>query len=122
MFVSNLKKLNFARFFSLIFSSKSPWCSPFQLKFQSCNIKLCKENFCKLVFWVFTEQLLYHINFGWLHRYEVTLVKTCNKPLLQKSETKIFDQKILIKNLFKLKEKNNSGVLRIKQILFKLPS
>ena len=38
--------------------------------------------------------------FWWLHWYDVSLVKTCNKPLLQLSEKKIFDQKIFIKNLF----------------------
>ena len=44
------------------------------------------------VFWIFTEKLLWHIIFGRLHWYEVTLVKKCNKPLLQKRETNIFDQ------------------------------
>ena len=33
-------------------------------------------------------------NFGRLYCYEVTLVKKCNEPLLHKSETKIFHQKI----------------------------
>ena len=55
-----------------------------------------------------------------LHCYEVTLIKKCNKPLLQKSETKVFDQKRFIKNLLKVSEKNNSGVLRINQIMSKL--
>ena len=45
-----------------------------------------------LVFWVFPEQLLSHIMFERLHCYEVTLVNKYNKPLLQKSETRIFDQ------------------------------
>ena len=33
-------------------------------------------------------------NFWRLHYYRVTLVKKCNKPLLQTGETNIFDQKI----------------------------
>ena len=37
--------------------------------------------------------------FGQLLCYEVTLVKKCNKPLLQKSETKVFDQKKIYKKL-----------------------
>ena len=51
---------------------------------------------------------------------EVNLLKKSNIPLLQKSETKIFDQETFIKNLFKVNERNNSGVLRINQILSKL--
>ena len=54
--------------------------------------KHCKKNCCKLVFWVFQEQALSHIIFERLHCYDVTLVKEYNKPLLQKSETKIFDK------------------------------
>ena len=82
------------------------------------TFNITKKNCRKLVFWVFTEQLLYHIIFGRLHGYEVALVKECNKPLLlQESEAKIFDQKRFIKNLFEVNEKNNSGVLRINQIM-----
>ena len=77
-------------------------------------------NYHKLVFWVFKEQLLYHIIFGRPHCYEVTLVKKCNKPLLQKSDTKIFDEKRFIENLFKVNEKDKSGVLRIHQIMINL--
>ena len=58
-------------------------------------------------------------NLGGLHCYEVALVKNCNKPLLQKSETNIFDQKRFVKNLFKVNDKNNPGVLRINQITSK---
>ena len=92
--------LTFARLFSLNFSSKSPWCSPVRLKFESYNLqhfkkKKKKKNWCKLVFWVFTEQLLYHMIFARLHCYEVTLIKNCNRPPLQKSETKILDKKTL---------------------------
>ena len=118
--VCNINYLTFARFLSLNFSSKSPWCSPVSLKFGSYNLHHCKKNCCKLVFLVFTEQLLYKIIFGRLHCYEVTLVKKCNKPLLQKSQTKSFDQKRFIKNLLKVSEKNNSGVSRINQIMSKL--
>ena len=50
------------------------------------------KNSHKLVFCVFPEQLLSHIIFGLLHWYEVTLIKRYNKPLLQKSETKILKQ------------------------------
>ena len=67
-------------------------------------------------FLVFTEQLLCYINFGRLHCYEVTLVKKYNKPLIQKSETKIFNRKRFIKNSFKVNEKSKSGVLRIIQM------
>ena len=59
-------------------------------------------------------------NLWQLHCYEVTLVKKCNKTLLQKSETKVFDQKRFIKNLLKVNEKNNSGISRINQIMSKL--
>ena len=110
----------FARLSSLNFSSKCPWCSPGQLKFESYNLNHCKKNCRKLVFLGCTEQLLYQIIFGRLHCYEVTLVKKCNKPLLQKSEIKVFDQKRFIKNLLKVSEKNNSGVLRKNQITSKL--
>ena len=119
-FVNNFKKLTFARFFSLNFSIKSTWCSPFRLKFESYNLQHYKKNCRKLVFWVFTEQLLYHIIFGGLHCHEVTLVKKCNKPLLQKTETKIFDQKRFIKNLLKINDQNKSSILRINQIMSKL--
>ena len=74
----------------------------------------------KLVFCVLTEQLLYHILFGWLHCYEITFVKKCNKLLLQKSEAKIFDQKGFIENLFNINENNDLKVLRINQIMSKL--
>ena len=59
-------------------------------------------------------------NFGCLHCYEVTLVKKCNNPLLQLSQTKIFDQKRSIKDLFKANEKNNPDVLGINQIMSQL--
>ena len=112
--------MTFARLFSLNFSSKSPWCSPVPLKFESYNLHHCKKNCCKLVFLVFTEQLLYQIIFGQLHCYEVTLEKTCNNPLLQKSETKVFNQKRFIKDLLKVSEKSYSGISRINQIMSKL--
>ena len=112
--------MTFARLFSLNFSSKSPWCSPVPLKFESYNLHHCKNNCRKLVFLVFTEQLLCQIIFRRLHSYEVTLVKKCNKSLLRKSETKVFDQTRFIKNLLKVSEKENSGVSRINQIMHKL--
>ena len=59
-------------------------------------------------------------NFWYLHCYGVTLVKKCNKPLLQIRETKIFDQKRFIKDLFKVNEKDNSGVLGINQTMSNL--
>ena len=85
--VCNFKQLTFTRLFSLHFSSKSPWYSVVPLKFESYNLHHCKKNCHKLVFSVFTKELLYQIIFERLHRYKVTLVKKCNKPLLQKSET-----------------------------------
>ena len=62
-FVSNFKKLTFRRLFSLNFSSKAPWCNPVPLKFEYYNLQDCQKNCHKLVFWVFTDQLLYHIVF-----------------------------------------------------------
>ena len=115
--VFKLKQLTFARLFSLNFSVNLPGVA---LQFESYNLHHCKKKCCKLVFLVFTEQLLYQIIFGRLHCYEVALVKKCNKPLQQKSETKILDQKRFIKNLLKVSEKNNSGVSRINQIMSKL--
>ena len=97
--VCNFKQLTFARLFSLNFSSKSPWCSPVPLKFESYNLRHCKKNYCNLDFLKLIEQLLYQIIFGQVHCYEVTLVKKCNKPLLQKSETKVFDQTKIYKKL-----------------------
>ena len=97
--VCNFKQFTFARMFSLIFSSKSPWCRPVPLKFESYDLHHCKKNCCNLVFLVFTKQLLYQIILGQLHCYEVTLVKKCYKPLLQKTETKVFDQKKIYKKL-----------------------
>ena len=65
--ICNFKQLTFVRLLSLNFSSKSPWCSQVPLKFESYNLHHCKKNCCKLVFLVFTEQLLYQIIFGQLH-------------------------------------------------------
>ena len=43
-FVSNFKKMTFARFSSLDFSSKSPWCRPFSIKMWDLQLpKLEKE-------------------------------------------------------------------------------
>ena len=95
-YICNFKQLTFARLFSLSFSSKSPWCSLVPLKFESYNLHQCKKNCCKLVFLVFTEQLHKKIIFGQLYCYEITLIKKCNKPLLQKSET-VFNQKQIYK-------------------------
>ena len=119
-FVSNFKKMTFARFFSLDFSSKSPWCRPFSIKMWDLQLPKLEKEPPQVSFLVFTEQLLYHIIFGQLHCNEVTPVKKCNKQVLQKTETKIFDQKRFIKNLFKVNDKNKSGVLRINQIMSKL--
>ena len=115
--VFNLKQLTFARLFSLNFSVNLPGVA---LQFESYNLHHCKKKCCKLVFLVFTEQLLYQIIFGRLHCYEVTLLKKCNKPLLQKTETEVFDQKRFIKNLLIVSKKNNSGFSRINQIMSKL--
>ena len=53
----------------------------------------------ELTFWVFSEELLHDLIYERSHRYEVTLVKRDNNPLLQKSEAKISDQKRFHKNL-----------------------
>ena len=102
-----LKNLTFAKLL-LNFSSKSPWCSPLLLKFESYNPHHCKNNCHKFFFLVFTEQLLYQIILGRLHCYEVTLIKKWNKPLLQKR---------FIKNLSKVSEKNDLALSRINQIM-----
>ena len=47
--VCNFKQLTFARLFSLNFSSKSPWCSPVPLKFESYNHHHCKKNCCNFL-------------------------------------------------------------------------
>ena len=115
LFVYNLKKSIFVRFFSLNLSSKSPWRSAVKIK-----KKHRKKNCRKLVFWVFQEQVLSNIIFERLHCYDVTLVKEYNKPLLQKSETKIFDQIRFHKKLIQSQCGENSGVFRLKQIMSKL--
>ena len=51
-------------------------------------------------------------DFWCLHCYGVTLVKKCNKPLLQISETKIFDQKRLIKDSFNEKSQREKQFWR----------
>ena len=113
LYQADFNKLTFARFFFLNLSTKSPWQSLVKMKFESYNLHHCKKNSQKLVFWVFPEQLLSHIIFERLYSYEVTLVKKYNKPLLQKSETKIFDQKRFHKKLVPNQRGNNSGVLKV---------
>ena len=61
-----------------------------------------------------------HIIFEQLHCYEITPLKKCNNPVLQKSETNIFEKKRYMKNLFKVNEKNKLCVLRRNQIMSKL--
>ena len=75
--------------FSLNFSSKAPWCSPV-----SCRKELQQVSFLC----IFRTTTVPHI-FGAARCYKVTLVKKYNKPLLQKSETKIFKQKRFHKKL-----------------------
>ena len=75
-----------------------------QLKYNSSLEPSSKKN------WVLPEQLLSYIIFEQLYCYEVTLVKKYNKPVLQKSETKISTKKRFIKILLKVNEKKNSGV------------
>ena len=65
-----------------------------------------------LIFCVLLDQLLSHIIFGQLYYYKYTLVKKYNKPL-QKRETKVFKQKKIIKDLFKVQEQKNSSVLKL---------
>ena len=110
----------FARFFSLNLSSKSPRQSLVKMKFESYTLHRWKKNCRKLVFWVFPEQLLSHMIFERLHCCKVTLVKKYNKPLLQKSETKIFDQKRFHKRLVPSQLEKNLGVLRLNKIMSKL--
>ena len=51
---------------------------------------------------------------------KLLLEKSIINPYYKKLKQKIFGQKRFIKNLFKVKAKNNSGVLRINQIMCKL--
>ena len=102
------------------FLSKSPWCSPLPLKFESLKTPPLQKERPQVSFLCIYRTTAHPNNFRLVHCYEVTPVKKCNKPLLQKSEIKIFDQKRFIKNLFKVKEKNNSGVLKINHIMCKL--
>ena len=91
------------------------------MKLESYNLHHCKRKLPQVSFWVFPEEPLSHIIFEQLHSYEVTLVKKYNKPLLQKSEIKVFDQKRFHKKLVPSNEKKkNSGVLRLNQIMPKL--
>ena len=76
-----------------------------------------QKNCRRLVFWVFSEQLLSHITFEPLHCYEVTLVKKYNKPLFQKSQTKTFDLKRLHKKLVPSQWEKHFGVLSLNQIM-----
>ena len=96
----------------------SPWCSPVTLKFGSYNLQHCKKNCRKLNFQVFPEQLFYHIIFGRLHCYVVTLVKNIINHYYKKVKQKFSTKKDLY--LFKVNEKSNSGVLRINQLMSKL--
>ena len=57
--------------------------------------------------------------FEWPHWYEVTLVKKYKKGLLQKSETKIFNQKIFHEKLAQSQKEKSSDVLRLHQIISK---
>ena len=66
------------------------------------------------------EQLLSQIIFGQLNCYEVTLVKKYNKPLLQKSETKFFKQKIFHKKLVQSQREKKTVVLRLNQMMPRL--
>ena len=83
-FASNFEKLTFERLFSLNFLSKSPWCSKVLPKFDSYNLQHCKKNSCKLVFWVFTEQLNYQILNGHStsnpHRFDVDITSIRGRP------------------------------------------
>ena len=121
-FIIDFKKPIFARLFSLNFSSKECVVEPVPLKFESYNLQRCKNSCRKLFFRVSAKQLLSHIICKWLHCYKVTLVKNYTKPLLQKSETKIFDQKRFIK-IFCCKpcwnaERSNHSFLPILWITF----
>ena len=119
-FVSNFKKLIFARLFSLNFSVKSLWCSPVLLKFESYNLQHCKKSCLKLFFCTFPKQLMSHIIFGLLYRYEVSLVKKYDKVLLQKSETNIFKQKWFHKKLVQNQREKKIERFELNQIISKL--
>ena len=106
--------------FSLNFPITSPWCSPIILKFGSRNIQHWRKDCRKLAFWVYLEQLLSNIFFARLHCYKVTLEEKYNKPLLQNIETTIFDQKRCHKKLVQSQWEENSGVLRLNQVMCKL--
>ena len=84
------------------------------MKIESYNLHHCKENCRKLIFWVFPEHLLSHIIIERLHCYEVTLVKKYKKTLLQKIETKIFDQKRFHKKLVPSQREKKLGRFEVK--------
>ena len=107
--------------FSLKFSSEVLWCSPFPLKFKSYNLQHCKKYCSKLMFCLFSEQLPSWIIFRQVHCSEVTLLNKYNNPLLQKSEAKVFKWRQFHKKLVRnQREKKNSGLLRLNQIMSKL--
>ena len=112
--------MTFAILFSLSFLIKYLWWSPVPLRVESYNFQHSKNNCRRLVFWVFLEHLFYHINFGRLHCYEVTLVKKYNKTQLQKVKQRFSTEKDFIEYLFKVNEKKNLGVLRLNQVMSKV--
>ena len=61
------------------FQVNFPGLQPVLMKFESYNLQHCKINCRKLVFWVFSEQLLDHIIFWRLHFYFYFLLWTCLK-------------------------------------------
>ena len=104
--------------FSLNFSSKFPWCSPVTLKFESLHhwvFQHCKMNCHKLTLWVFSEQLLCHIIFEWLHCYEVTLLKKYKSHCYKKVKQRFSTKSEFIKNLFKAKI---TKIGRFKSLMF----
>ena len=52
-------------------------------------------------------------NFWVVYYYEVTLIRSIINDYYKKSETKVFKQKMFIKNMFKFNEQKNWGILRL---------
>ena len=86
-----------ARLFSLNFSIKFPSCSPVPLKFESYNLHHFKKELLQVSFFGIYRAATLANNFWaatllWSYSHEKS-----NKPLLQKSETKVFDQQKIYK-------------------------
>ena len=97
--------------------------SPSSIKMWVLQPPTFQKEMPKLIFLVFSEQLLFHVIFWRIHCSEVTPVKSMTNDictwLLRKSETTIFDQKKFYKKLVESQE-NKQLEARLNQVISKL--